>query len=130
MKRSVLIIEDDLIVALALEDMLIEMGLEICDTVISEDDAVEAAIRHHPDIVVSDFHLKNGNGVSASLRIQSVMDVSVLFISGSRKEVEQRVPTAICIDKPFTLTSVERGLTAVLSACQARADPSVSGPHV
>tara|TARA_R110002020_G_scaffold387948_1_gene598656 strand:+ start:770 stop:1177 length:408 start_codon:yes stop_codon:yes gene_type:complete len=126
-ENNALIIEDDFLVAMMLQDILTTIGWNVCHTAMSEDDAVEAAIAHRPILVVSDYKLKVGDGVSASRRIQSVMDVPVLYVSGSRGEVEQRAPMAICVDKPFTLESIERGIAAVLASGSSLCDGHMGG---
>ncbi|TFF18738.1 response regulator [Jiella endophytica] len=112
----VLIVEDDFLAAMMLSQMLEEIGFEICGTAASEDDAVQAAIDLRPHLVISDFRLKSGDGVSASERIRDFVDVPVLFVSGSSDEVRGRAPAAVCIDKPYTLDGIRRGILTVLSA--------------
>ena len=115
-KERVLIVEDDCFVAMLLSLMLEEIGFEICGTAVSEDDAVNAAIQHQPQLVISDFHLARGDGVSACERIQHMVDVPVLFVSGNSDEVRELVPEAICVDKPYTLATIKHGILAVLAS--------------
>ena len=117
--HTVLIVEDDSLIAMDLMSMLEDIGLEICETVDTEDAAVAAAALHQPDLVIADYHLRHGDGLGAVQRIKEHLDVSVLFVSGSRSELRRRDPTAVCVDKPYTKDSLESGLSTVLKASGA-----------
>src|ERR1700730_647832 len=93
----VLVIEDDALIAMLLSELLAGMGHDVCATAATEADAVIAATRHRPDLMIVDARLGGGSGVSAVEEILRAGPVSHLFISGDT----QRPPR--CPLFPFTV---------------------------
>ncbi|HYE51064.1 MAG TPA: response regulator [Azospirillaceae bacterium] len=66
----ILIVEDEAIIALGLEQIVEDLGHEVCALVTTADAAVDAADRHHPDLVLMDVMLRGGSdGLEAARRI-------------------------------------------------------------
>ena len=83
----VLLVEDEAILAMNLEMMLRRQGYEVLPFAASGEDAVALAKEHQPDIVVMDIHLAGEmNGFDAALRIQSFMDVPIVYVTGHSEE--------------------------------------------
>jgi DNA-binding response OmpR family regulator len=61
----VLVVEDDALIAMLLSELLAGMGHDVCATAASEAEAVIAAIRYDPDLMIVDAGLGRGSGVSA-----------------------------------------------------------------
>src|ERR1700719_4544619 len=53
----VLVIEDDALIAMLLSELLAGMGHDVCATAATEADAVTAATRHRPDLMIVDARL-------------------------------------------------------------------------
>jgi DNA-binding response OmpR family regulator len=53
----VLVIEDDALIAMLLAELLAAMGHEVCATAYSEAEAVIAAARYDPDLMIVDATL-------------------------------------------------------------------------
>jgi DNA-binding response OmpR family regulator len=120
-----LIIEDNAILAFAVEDELREMGYTSFDTVQSEDKAIAAAERRCPDLITADVRLTSGNGVSAVKTICADRSIAVVFIVGNRSDVSNYLPDAVIVPKPFTSCSLMSGV----EAARAAASPlSVTAP--
>ncbi|WP_245739312.1 response regulator [Sphingomonas rubra] len=82
-----LIIEDEALIAMMIEDSLIEAGATSVDIVASEADAVDAAHRHRPDFITSDVRLPQGTGPGAVAEILRCCGaIPVLFITASPDE--------------------------------------------
>jgi CheY-like chemotaxis protein len=62
----VLLIEDNALIAVLLAEQLAEMGHDVCATAATEADAVTAASRYKPDLMIVDAGLGGGSGVSAN----------------------------------------------------------------
>src|SRR3546814_15982764 len=58
--RRILIVEDEFMLALAIEEMVQEIGYTVCDAVATAPAAVAAAERHRPDVVLMDIRLAQG----------------------------------------------------------------------
>ena len=94
------IIEDNYLIARALQDMLEDLGFSKFSFARSEDAAVLGANRLHVDLITADVRLLPGDGVSAVETICAKRDIPVLFITGYREELEERKPDATVIQKP------------------------------
>lgn len=95
----VVLVEDDELITLLLEDMLTDLGHVICATAASEEEAVSAAEREKPDLMVLDFHLRQGNGGAAMDRILCHGPMPHIFVTGGNIEPER--PGAVLLSKPF-----------------------------
>ncbi|MCP4133046.1 MAG: response regulator [bacterium] len=83
----VLIVEDEMMSALLLKKMLIYKGHRVIDIVINGRDAIDSAIKHKPDLIISDIMLKNHiDGIDAVSEIQRVVDVPVIYITALKDD--------------------------------------------
>lgn len=98
---SVLVVEDDAIVGMLLAELLEVMGYDVCAIEVTEADAVAAAIRCRPDLMIVDVQLSNGSGISAVEEILRTGPVSYLFVSGDISSVQALRPGAVIIRKPY-----------------------------
>lgn len=84
MDKKILIIEDDLILALSLEMMLKRIGCSQIMKVETGEEAVEAAETFLPDILLVDVQLGTGiTGIEAVDIIQENRDVPALYVTGN-----------------------------------------------
>ena len=96
-----LIIEDESLIAMAIEDALRGCGFTSFDVTVSADEAVAAAARRCPDLITADVELRPGCGITAVQSICSEQPIPVLFITGSPGEVRLRMPGHALVEKPF-----------------------------
>ena len=84
--HNVLVVEDDKRISMALNMRLKAMGYKVniaADAVY----AMNAAIKHRPEVVLLDINLPGGDGFVVADRIRSSMeldDTPIIFISASR----------------------------------------------
>ena len=94
-----------------------DMGREVCATAATASDAIEAAQRHRPVIVLMDVRLQGDmDGVDAARVIRDTVGSKVIFITGSREpatvaRIEQGHPSAVLF-KPVS----DRQLRAAIEA--------------
>src|SRR5438270_1946765 len=82
MRRSVLIVEDEQIVAADLEVKLAQLGYEVIGTAASGAEAIDLAELRRPDLVLMDVRLQGMmTGVEAADRIQRVTGAPVIFVT-------------------------------------------------
>jgi CheY-like chemotaxis protein len=112
----VLVIEDDALIGLLLAELLAGMGHDVCATAATEADAVTAATRHRPDLMIVDARLGRGSGVSAVEEILRAGPVAHLFISGDAEKVQTRQPDAVVVRKPFREAELARAIDMALAA--------------
>jgi len=101
LSRSVLIVDDEVLIALGFRIQIEDMGLPICGTAATSDQAVSLAQKHRPAVVLMDLRLKGDrDGVDAAMAIHETVGSKVIFVTGSREPATiQRIHT----DHPFAL---------------------------
>ena len=83
-KLRVLVVEDECLIAADITDLLLEFGYEVCAVARTADEALAAAFRYLPDIVLTDVRLAQGSsGVDAANRIRAQLGIRSCFLSGS-----------------------------------------------
>ena len=102
----VLIVEDELIIALGAEMALTENGHEVLGTATTEDEAVEMALATHPDVILLDLRLANGGcGRRVAERVLASIEVAIVFASGNlTPDMQARLAAlhpAAMIGKPY-----------------------------
>jgi DNA-binding response OmpR family regulator len=110
-----LIIEDESLIAMAIEDALRGSGFTSFDVAVSAEEAVAAAARRCPDLITADVELRPGCGITAVQSICSEHQIPVLFITGSPGEVRIRMPGHTLVEKPFEEEHVMEAIKVVLS---------------
>jgi two-component system, response regulator PdtaR len=123
MKRRALIIEDDPLIACELEDILDGLEFEVFGPSMTEDDAVEAARTHRPDLALVDVRLAKGNGISAAARITANLDLRVVYVTANRDEVNRRDAAAIVVNKPFNREMIERAIRSAFGSRGGDSNP-------
>jgi DNA-directed RNA polymerase specialized sigma24 family protein len=111
---SVLIIEDEPIIALDLESIVANLGHTVVEVADTRDTAVAAAKAHRPGLVLADIRLADGSsGIDAVKDILGSFDVPVIFITAYPERLltgERPEPTYL-ITKPY----LEDGVKAAIS---------------
>ncbi len=114
--RHVLIIEDEVMIAMEVEHLLTELGYESFDVAMTPFEAVTCALRHRPDLVTADYRILEGTGVEAVAAIRAAVGlIPVVYVTGNR-DLVQELDTAPIVEKPIGARDLER---ACQSACAA-----------
>lgn len=114
----VLVVDDDAIIGRLLAEMLVGLG-HICTVEATEADAVAAAVRCRPDLVIVDVRLGDRSGVSAVEEILRTGFIPHMFISGDTSMVQALRPNAVVIQKPFRGSDLVRAIQRALGAAVA-----------
>jgi CheY-like chemotaxis protein len=77
------------------------MGYDVCGIEATEADAVTAAARYRPDLMIVDVQLGEGSGVSAIDTIHRAGSVPHVFVSGDIAKLRALRPGSIAIQKPY-----------------------------
>ena len=109
-----LIIEDEILIAMAIEDALRGCGFNSFDIAVSTEEAVAAAVRNCPDLITADVELRPGCGITAVQSICSQRQIPVLFITGTPSEVRIRMPGHQLVEKPFEENHIMEAIKLVL----------------
>ena len=109
-----LIIEDESLIAMAIEDALRGCGFTSFDVAVSSEEAVAAAARTCPDLITADVELRPGCGITTVQSICSERPIPVIFITGRPGEVRIRMPGHALIEKPFEANRIKEAITATM----------------
>jgi CheY-like chemotaxis protein len=112
----VLVIEDNALIAMLIGELLAGLGHDVCATAATEAEAVTAATRYRPDLMIVDAGLGRGSGVSAVEEICRAGPLAHVFISGDAERVRQRRPDAVVVRKPFRKAELARAIESALAA--------------
>jgi CheY-like chemotaxis protein len=112
----VLVVEDDAFIAMLLAELLAGMGHDVCATAATEADAVTAAMRYRPDLMIVDGRLGGGSGVSAVEEILRAGPLAHVFVSGDAGRIQARRPGAVVLRKPFRQDELVRAIEKALAA--------------
>ena len=104
---SVLLCEDEVIIALDLKFQLKKMGYLVMGICKSAEELITRALEIKPDIIVTDIKLEgNLSGIDAMKAIRRKMDVPFIYLSGQQNvsTYEEALKTKPCdfIGKPFS----------------------------
>jgi len=82
MKKNVLIVEDESIVALEISDFVEELGFNVIKIVSSAKKALDAVHLNRLDLVLMDVQIKGDiDGISCSKEIKKIKDIPIIYIS-------------------------------------------------
>lgn len=120
----VLVMEDEIIIAMLFSEVLEGMGHHVCASVATEAEAVSAAARCRPDLMIVDAHLRKGSGVSAVTEILRWGFIPHIFVSGDSAHSLSLGPGAIAIQKPFLEADLVLAIQRALDAAPSEMVPS------
>jgi CheY-like chemotaxis protein len=107
---SVMIIEDEILIAGQLESILQSLGHEVTSVVSTERQAIAAAQKRPPELIVSDIQLADGStGIDAVAQIMKERVVPTVFITAFPERLLtglRREPTFL-LNKPFRVEQVK-----------------------
>lgn len=99
----VLIIEDEPMIAIAIEMMVEDEGATSWDVAVTQDEAIAAALAHPPDIITSDVRLIKGTGPLAIAEIAARLGQRpVIYITGNPEGCTLHTPCSVVLTKPVS----------------------------
>jgi DNA-directed RNA polymerase specialized sigma24 family protein len=114
---KVLIIEDEPIISLDLQSIVKEMGHDVVATATTRDEAVRAARRTGPGLVLADIKLADGSsGIDAVRQILTELEVPIVFITAypERLLTGERPEPTFLVTKPFVPETVRVAVSQAL----------------
>ena len=110
----VLIIEDEVLIALDLQEMLASAGATTFSFAETERAAIDAARLRRPDVILSDVMLREGTGPKAVATIQRELGpLPVIYVTATPEACAQCDPPARVLTKPVATTAVRAAFRAV-----------------
>lgn len=85
---SILIVEDEWIIALDIKQQLHKLGYQVVGTANSGEKAVDLIAKTHPDLVLMDIYLQGDkSGIEAAKRISQQFNLPVVFLTAHADEL-------------------------------------------
>lgn len=111
---KILIVEDEILVALQLEDMLSDAGHSVVGIV--PDRASLDGLPHPPQVALVDLNLRDGlTGPGIALSLSQFFGTKIIYVSANPGQIGQPAPTAIgVIQKPFSQTAILSAIACAL----------------
>jgi len=87
MRKKVLIVEDDFMLSMINRKYIELMGHEVVDCVTSGPEAVEAAKKHKPDVILMDLRLDGEmDGIETMQEISKFSESKAIYLTGNSDE--------------------------------------------
>ncbi|GGI26471.1 HWE histidine kinase domain-containing protein [Bradyrhizobium guangdongense] len=108
---TALIVEDNLIIAMAAEVILLDLGARHVETAASVDQALRALARTRPSFALLDLNLGNESSIRVAQKLKE-LGVPFIFATGygERAPIPLDLASAPVVQKPYTLEVVENAL--------------------
>ena len=116
----ILVVEDDVMIGELLAETLEDLGHTVCAVETKAANAVAAAARHHPDVMLVDVGLGEANGIAAVKEILRSGFVPHVFVTGDALRDLSLGPDAVLIQKPFREADIVQAIERALAAKPAR----------
>lgn len=101
--KIVLIVEDQLLLAMGLKDELEDRGYRVLDLAIRHQEAIALARKVKPDLALVNIDLARGDDGVALAEDLKVLGVPVLFISGQPARARLAMAVAVAsLSKPYS----------------------------
>lgn len=116
---SILVVEDEAIVAMDIAYQLREMGYEVCATADNGEDAIAYIEKYHPDLVLMDIVIKGSmDGIETAKYIAHRFHLPVIFLTAysDAHTVDRAAKTAPYgyLTKPFQANELRAGIEVAL----------------
>lgn len=108
--RSVLILEDDAVIASLLGELLVSMGHTVGAIEVTEECGIAAAARFQFDLIIADMWLRDGTGASAVSTILAFGMVPHILVSDDVQRIRGGLPYAVILQKPFSGVSLANAI--------------------
>jgi CheY-like chemotaxis protein len=117
----ILIVEDEAILAMCLQDKLLDLGYEVPATTDTGEQAIRLVEQLQPDLVLMDIKLKDGiDGCEAARRIRLKWNTPIIFMTAyGDDQTLQRAAAATpqgYLSKPFRSSQLNHVLAAALQS--------------
>jgi CheY-like chemotaxis protein len=117
----VMVVDDEFLIVELLSMMLEELGIAMCGSAGSAQEAVALAEQLRPRAVLMDVRLKGtGDGIDAARAIRQKLDTAVIFVTGSREPATLRRialhEPALVLFKPIRIDQLRGALRSVLDS--------------
>lgn len=126
---TVMIVEDDPLIAMTVEDAVESAGFDVCAVVGSEKEAIAKGAVAKPDLAVVDVRLAPGDGKVVAKTLSAEHDTGVLMATGDDLSALNHIGAVAALAKPYAAEEVPPALEAV-EAIKNGEDPGELPEHL
>ena len=113
--RTLLIVEDEVLPAMALKDELEDAGYHVLDLTGRHEEAIAAARGRKPDLALVNIHLEGRDDGIALAEDLKAMGIPVLFISGQVSRARSAQTAAVgSLPKPYSVVEMVQAVDYLL----------------
>lgn len=86
-KTKILVVEDEIIIAMEIADRLKSMGYDVLRIVSNGKDAIRTAQNEQPDLILMDIMIQgNLDGIETATQIRATIDIPVIYLTANADE--------------------------------------------
>jgi two-component system, sensor histidine kinase len=117
---TILVVEDERVLALDLQRTLSQFGYDVPITVSSGEEAIRVVATFQPDLVLMDLRIKGlFDGIETANRLRMLHEFALIYVSGAVDAEQQRraegsAPDA-WLQKPYTRVQLKAVVAAALA---------------
>lgn len=118
MVKKILIVEDDMILAMVNKKYVELLGHKVVQSVRTGQDAIDAVKTHNPDLILMDIRIEGEmDGIEAMEEIRKFSNIPVVYLTGNsesstKQRAEQTNMLAFCI-KPVSMDDLKAVLEKI-----------------
>ena len=114
-KKKVLIVEDEMIVAMDIRNALRKMDFDITGMASSYDEVIQSISKSRPDIIIMDIHLENSiDGIEIATEIQKIDNIPIIYLTAFTDDdtIKRAVRTNPVgyLNKPFNRDEIKSNI--------------------
>ena len=118
---KILLVEDDMILALALKKKLEQLQHTVLEVQSSGQGAIDAVSESKPDLIIMDIKLIGSiDGIQTMIEIRKFSEIPVIYVTGnadiSVKEKAKETEASEFMSKPIDLYELQERITNALTA--------------
>lgn len=112
MKTKIMIVEDEILVALDIESTLQKMDFEVIGIAVDYNEAIELVKKNLPDIILMDIQLENSkDGIYTAQKIQKIKNIPIIYLTAffDEETVNRAIQTnpVSYLLKPFNMDELK-----------------------
>lgn len=123
--RRALLVEDDPQVAMVVDEVLSDLGLEVLVNQTFENAQEELDAGDMIDVAVLDMYLRGESAMPIARKLQRMNVPFLVLTGGDPAPISRELPSVIVMSKPFEVAELERRVLHLLSA--SAVEPPAAG---
>jgi signal transduction histidine kinase len=126
-QTRIMVVEDEIIIAMHISETLTNLGYEVSDVITSGEEAIEQAAEIKPDLILMDIMLSGSiNGIKVARQIRDSLNIPVVYLTAHTDRItlnkaKETQPFGYVV-KPFTERELHTAIEMALTRHKAETD--------